>query len=211
MPPPGPRPEFPVARWVLLAFAATWAPLYWREYGWRNFLQLCDIAVFLTLLGIWRGNALLLSSQAVGAMLVDALWAVDYFGRLFTGRHPIGGTDYMFMESIPVFVRALSLFHVVWPPVLLWALCRTGYDRRGWLLQGAIAGAVLVVSRLGPDPAYNVNFAWKAPFINAPVGPAPVHLAVCLVALVLGAYLPTHLILARFYRPGGPAGSNGLA
>ena len=59
---------------------------------------------------------------------------------------------------------------------------------------------MLVVSRLGPDPAYNVNFAWKAPFINAAVGPAPVHLSVCLLALVLGAYLPTHLLLAWFCR-----------
>ncbi|MBI2923486.1 MAG: membrane-associated protein [Planctomycetes bacterium] len=189
-----------MARWVVLGFAAIWAPFYWREYGWRNFLQLCDIAVFLTLAGLWRGNALLLSSQAVGAMVVDILWAVDFFGRAFTGRHPIGGTDYMFMDSIPLFVRALSLFHIVWPLLLLWAIRRSGYDRRGWILQAAIAGAVLLVSRLGPHPSYNVNFAWKAPFIDAPVGPAPVHLAACLLGLVLGAYLPTHVLLARCVR-----------
>ena len=41
-------------RWVALAWLLVWGVSYARVWGWTNFLHLCDLAVILTCLGIWR-------------------------------------------------------------------------------------------------------------------------------------------------------------
>src|SRR5712672_4035908 len=55
--------------------------------GWANFLHLCDVAVFLTCVGLAYNNALLLSSQAVSSLVGDLLWCLDAGWRWFVGRH----------------------------------------------------------------------------------------------------------------------------
>ena len=74
-------PVFPVARWIGLAWLAVWIPAYWSFYGPVVFLNLCDIAVILTCVGLWRGSALLLSSQAVSSLVVDLAWILDLAWR----------------------------------------------------------------------------------------------------------------------------------
>jgi hypothetical protein len=190
-------PRFPRLRWVALAWLAVWVPTYTYELGWRNFLQLCDVGLFVTCAGIWRGDARLLSSQAVGTLVVSGLWMLDVTGRLVGGRHLVGGTEYMWNGERPLFVRLLSLFHVATVPLLLGCLRRTGYDRRGFGLMVAIAGATLIASRLFGTAADNPNYVFRDPFFHRTFGPAPLHLLVTLAALSLVAFLPTHLLLAR--------------
>jgi hypothetical protein len=187
-------------RWAALAWLAVWIPSYTATWGWRNFLQLCDIAVIITAVGLWRGSSLLLSSQALSSLVVDALWTIDAGGRLLTGHHLIGGTAYMWDASFPLPVRLLSLFHVFWPVLLLWSLTKVGYDRRALALQTAIAAVALVLTRIVGDPAKNANFAFRDPFTGSSLGPAPVHLALSVAVLALVAYLPSHLLFSRLYR-----------
>jgi hypothetical protein len=190
-------PPFPHLRWAVLAWLAVWVPTYARELGWRNFLQLCDVGVFVTCLGIWRGSARLLSSQAVGTFVVSALWLLDVSARLIVGRHLIGGTEYMWNHEQPLFVRLLSLFHIATVPLLIVCLRRTGYDRRGLGLAVLIAAVVLIASRALGNPADNMNFVFRDPFLHRAWAPAPAYLAVSLAVLTLVAFLPTHLLLAR--------------
>jgi len=68
---------------------------------------------------------------------------LDVGWRLLSGKHPVGDTEYMWSEQVPLAVRLLSLFHVVWPVLLVWSLGRVGYDRRGFPLQVGIALCVL--------------------------------------------------------------------
>ena len=58
----------------------------------------------------------------------------------------------MFDAAEPLWLRLLSLFHVVVPVLLPWAIRRLGYDPRGWKLQTAIAWVVLPVTYLSTDP-----------------------------------------------------------
>src|SRR6202050_1118582 len=147
------RARVPVwLRWSALLWLFVWIPAYWHTWGAANFLHLCDVAVVLTCVGLWSNSALLLSSQAVSSLLIDTVWAVDAAARFLSGRHLIGGTEYLFDTSFPLWVRMLSLFHVVMPFLLLGALHRVGYDRRGWILQCARAIPVAGVSRLAPSP-----------------------------------------------------------
>src|SRR5438045_9610539 len=91
-------------------------PFYWVQYGPVNFLWVSDIALLATVLALWFENALLASMMAVAVVLLEIAWNVDYFGRLLTGKHLFGLSKYMFDATIPLGVRALSLFHVVLPP-----------------------------------------------------------------------------------------------
>ena len=187
---------FPWMRWAAVVWLAVWIQAYWVVWGWRNFLHLSDVTVILTCVGLWRGSALLLSSQAVASIVVDLAWCLDVAWRLMFSRHLIGGTEYMWDARFPLWVRLLSVFHVFWPVLLLWALARLGYDRRGWVLQSGIAAVALVLARL-LAPAQNINFAYRDPFFGRAWGPAPVHLAVILLPLIVLIYGPTHLALAR--------------
>jgi hypothetical protein len=186
-------------RWSALLWLLVWVPAYWRVWGPANFLFLCDVAAALTCIGLWTNNSLLLSSQAVSSLLIDLAWALDAAWRLFLGRHLIGGTEYLFDARFPLWLRLLSLFHLLLPFLLLWALHRVGYDRRAWALQSAIAILVLVLARIASTPEKNINFAFSDPFFHRAWGPAPVHLAVTSLFLIFVDYLPTHLLLSRIF------------
>jgi hypothetical protein len=188
--------SFPVwVRWAGLVWLAVWIPSYALYWGWANFLHLCDVAVLLTCIGFARGNMLLLSAQAVSSIVGDFLWCLDAGWRLFVGKHLTGGTEYMWDMRFPLWVRLLSLFHVVLPVLLVAALRRNGYDRRAFRLQSGIAAVVLVASRL-LGPSRNINYAFADPIFHRGFGPGPVHLAVVFVALVGIIYWPTHRALA---------------
>ena len=186
-------------RWTALAWLLVWIPAYWHTWGAANFLHLCDVAVMLTCLGLWSNSPLLLSSQAVSSLLIDTAWVFDAAARFLTGRHLIGGTEYLFDSSFPLWVRLLSLFHVVMPFLLLWALHRVGYDRRGWVVQSAIAITVIGLARLAATPKTNINFVYADPFFHRSWGPWPLHVIAVLAFLVFLVYLPTHLLLSRSF------------
>jgi hypothetical protein len=185
---------------VFVGLVVPWAIVYWRAYGLANFLWFCDLGNFLIALALLTKSSLILSSQAVSVLLVQILWAVDVSGRALFGAHPIGGTEYMFDPSTPLPLRLLSLFHVVVPGFLVWGMLRLGYDRRGWLLQTAIAWGVLPICFWVTDPARNINWVY------GPLGQPQIRVepAVYLVALMIAypalVYLPSHLVLRRLFR-----------
>jgi len=195
--------EFPRLRLAALAFLAVYLPAYALAYGLANFLFLCNLAVILAAVGFVTANRLLLSSQAIAILLVGAAWTLDFGSRLLLGRHLIGGTEYMWDAQWPLFARLLSLYHVVLPLALVYALRRVGYDRRGYGLQSAIALAGVALGRLF-GPQANINFAFADPFLKRSWGPAASHLAVVWGFLVLVAYPLSHLLLERLCRPPAP-------
>ncbi|MBI3406708.1 MAG: hypothetical protein HY046_14740 [Acidobacteria bacterium] len=190
-------PEFPILRWLAVLWLIVWVPAYWHTWGCENFLLLCDLAVFLTCFGLLTGNSLLLSSQAVSMAFIGALWALDLLSYGIIGKHIIGGTGYLWDPQYPLWVRALSVYHILLPVIAIWALRRVGYDKRGWRLQSALAIVITIASRWG-DPAKNLNFAFTDPIFQRAWGPAPAHLAFILVVLIFAIYYSTHVMLGRF-------------
>lgn len=191
----------PIPRWIkwtALVWLLVWFPTYWHVWGPQNFLQMCDIAVILTCIGVWTNSSLLISSQAVSALLVCTAWALDAGWRFFLHHHLIGGTEYLFDASEPLWIRLLSLYHLVLSVLLLWLLYRVGYDRRGWALQSAIALPVFIASRF-TLPQKNMNFAFADSFFHRQWGPAPVHLLVIWLFMVFVVYMPTHFFLERTF------------
>jgi len=111
------------------AFVALLVPVYLKEYGPTNFLYFCDVALLMTLVAIWREDSLWASMAAVGILLPQLIWMVDFLGG-FVGFHPIGMTSYMFDPKYSFFARALSFFHFWLPILLVYLIWRLGYDRR---------------------------------------------------------------------------------
>lgn len=193
------RIKFPDSlRRSAIGFLIFWFAVYWRYWGLANFLHLCDMAVILTCLGLWTNSVLLISSQAVASLLIDLAWLLDASWRLITHRHLIGGTEYLFDTAYPLWVRLLSLFHLVLPVVLLWALHRAGYDRRAWALQCAITLVLYSASRF-TAPEKNIGFAFVDPFFHHSWHPAPVHVAFTVLFLSVVVFLPTHLVLRHVF------------
>jgi hypothetical protein len=176
--------------WVLV-----WAPIYARQYGLQNFLFFCDLGNILIGVGLWLESPLIFSWQASSLLLFQTLFTLDLIGALVTGRHFIGGAEYIFDPNLPLAIRLLSLFHVLTPPLLLWAIYRLGYDRRGWMLQTLTAWIVLPINYLW-RPQFDVNWA-RGPFFHQQhTVPGMLYLLLYLIIVPAGVYFPTHLFLS---------------
>jgi len=194
-------PVYPVwMRWISLVWFLFWFTAYWRSWGLANFAHLCDVAVIVTCVGMWTNSALLISSQAVGAFVVDAAWALEACWMIVKRHSLMGGAEYLIDPHYPFWIRLLTLFHLVMPALLLWGLWRSGYDRRGWALQCAIALPAFIAARFTP-PDKNIDFAFADPFFRRAWGPAPTHVLVVWLFMVIVVYWPTHVALKRLFPP----------
>ena len=184
-------------------FVCALVPIYWRQYGPANFLWFSDIALLALVPALWLENALLVSMIAISLVFFEALWNVDFFFRLSTGKSLIGLSAYMFDPKIHLSIRGLSCFHIVLPPLLLWMLYRLGYDQRAFILQTIVALVVLPLSYLVSNPQENVN--WVYGFGQTPqrILPAPLFVILLMLLFPLVIYLPTHLLFAKIFRAAG--------
>jgi len=195
------RVQFPVLRWAAVGWLAVWIPVYWHAWGWQNFLHLCDVAVILSCAGIILGSRLLISSQALATLIPGFVWSLDAGWRIAFGHNLMGGTEYLWDASQPLWIRMLSLFHVVLPVLLVMLCIRFGYDRRALAIQSGITIALLVVSRWIGVSA-NLNYALLDPVFHRQLGAAPIHIGIIFVGIVAVFYLPAHVLLRRNVRDG---------
>jgi len=181
--------------WTVCVIA--WIPLYWRQYGPQNFLFFCDLGNLFITAGLWMESSLIFSWQASGLLLFQTVFIIDVAGTFLSGRHWIGGTEYMFDPHIPLSIRLLSLFHVVTPPLLLWAIARLGYDGRGWKYQTLTAWIVVPINYFW-RPEYDVNWARGPFFREQHVVPGLSYLLAYLIVVPVSIYYPTHRFLLWF-------------
>ena len=177
------------------ACVIVWIPLYWRQYGPQNFLFFCDFGNLFIAVGLWLDSPLIFSWQASGLLLFQTLFTIDLASALVSGRHLIGGTEYMFDPHVLLPIRLLSLFHVVTPPLLLWAIWRLGYDHRGWKYQTLTAWIVVPINYFW-RPQCDVNWARGPFFREQHVVPGFLYLLAYLLIVPAAVYYPTHRFLA---------------
>lgn len=183
--------------WIKLlwtAWVVVWAPVYWRHYGLQNFLFFCDLGNLFIAAGLWLESPLIFSWQATGLLLFQTLFTIDLAGALASGHHVIGGTEYMFDPNVALWIRLLGLFHVAALLLLLWAIWRLGYDRRGWKYQTLTAWIVVPINYFW-RPEYDVNWARGPFFQEQHAVPGFVYLLVYLIAIPATVYFPTHRFL----------------
>jgi hypothetical protein len=205
------RPAERLPLWLKLAYSAFMAvlvPVYWYYYGPTNFLYFCDVAPFLTLAGIWLESPLLVSMCAVGILLPQTIWVLDFFGNMI-GRPVTGMTDYMFKHENSLFLRGLSSFHGWLPFLLLLLVFRLGYDRRALAAWTGLAWLLLLICFFlmpppHPDPGMtpvNINYVWGPSDNVAQSWVSPhVWFAGLMIGMPLLLFAPVHWLLGRIAR-----------
>src|SRR5438445_8727166 len=152
---------------IFTGFMAVLVPVYLHNYGPTNFLYFCDTALLLTLVSIWTKHSLPVSMAAVGILIPQFFWCVDFLCGLL-GFRLTGLTDYMFESHRSLFLRGLSLFHGWLPFLLLYLVWKLGYDRRAFLYWTALGTALILICFFlmpppNPNPGLtpvNINYVW---------------------------------------------------
>lgn len=178
------------------AFAVATVAVYSVKYPLWNFLWFSDIALIVAVPALWLESGLLASMMLVGILLPELVWNASFFWQLLTGKRVFGLTDYMFDPAKPLYLRAISLFHVFLPPLLLWMAWRLGYDARAPVAQTALAWIVLPLSYRLADPKVE-NLNWVFGWTSRPQTRMPplAYLGLVMIGFPILIYLPTHLAL----------------
>ena len=201
------------AKLVVTAFLAVLVPVYLHTYGPTNFLWFCDAALILTVAGMWLESPLLISMCAVGILLPQCLWLAD-FGVNLLGFHFLNLTGYMFDPALPLFTRALSLFHGWLPMLLVWLLFRLGYDKWALISWTVMAGGLVLICYFFTPPAgarlANPNIPININYLYGFNDRQPQHwlnqnlyVILWFGVLWLAAFLPTHLTLRKTFAVDG--------
>lgn len=193
---------------IFTVFMAVLLPVYLHDYGPTNFLYFCDIALLITLYGVWAESSLAISMAAVGILVPQVFWCLDFVWQIFAPHD--GMTAYMFDARKSLFLRGLSFFHGWLPFLLVYLVSRLGYNYRAlktWTLLGwslglvcffflPPAGALLA----DPNTPLNVNYVFGLDDAHPQTWmPQPLFLLVYMLVLLLVAYVPAHLILSRLF------------
>jgi len=169
--------------------------IYWRHRGPANFLWFSDIAMFALVAGLWLESSFIVSLTACMVLVPEILWCVSFFGRLLRLPRVIGIADYMFDTGTPLWLRAVSLFHVPLLAVIVWAPWTLGYDPDVYPAVVLVTWFVFPLTRWLTKPEPNINHVYRLP-IAAGANLTPLqHMLVLMTAVPLALQLPGHLLL----------------
>ena len=98
--------------------------------------------------------------------------------------------------NYPLHIRLLSLFHIVTPPLLIWAIWKLGYDRRAFLVQTVTAWIVLPICFFfGPEK--DINWVWGLFDAKQDVVSPWLYFAACMALYPALLHSPVHWVLSR--------------
>lgn len=194
---------------VYTAFMVVLVPVYWMNYGPSNFLYFCDMALFITLIALWTENAMLASMAAVGIVIPQIFWCVDFAVEL-CGGHLSGMTSYMFDQNKSLFLRGLSLFHGWLPFVLLFMVAKLGYDKRAFVVWTGLAIVLCLIAFFLLPPAgaalTDPNMPRNVNYVFGLDDAVPQHwmsqeayFIVWIMILCAVFYIPAHLVLNKLF------------
>ena len=189
---------FQTIKYFLTLFTLILIPIYSYSYGIQNFLWLSDIGLFLTVVGLWLNSPLLISMAAVGVLTTELFWNIDYFADLLFAYNISSLSDYMFDASYPLFLRGLSLFHVITPIIWIWYLAQYGYDKCSFIYFTFLYWSVLFLIYFGTSPEENINWVFSNQINNIGIA-SPVWFLFLFIAFPLFIFLPTHYVLQKIF------------
>jgi hypothetical protein len=184
--------------WLKAAYTVVVAvvvPIYWVRYGPKNFLWFSDIALIVLVPALWFESALLFSMMALAVLLPELVWTTSFLGGLLFGRPVTGLAGYMFDPELPRWLRGLSLFHLLLPPVLIYGVWRLGYDGRALAAQTLVALVVLPVTWWVTDRETNINWVFGPGARPQERIDPRLYLLLVILFFPCCVYLPTHWLL----------------
>jgi hypothetical protein len=143
---------------VFTLFVSVLVVVYWKYYGPQNFLWMSDVGLFLTLAAVWLESPLIISVCICAFVFVELAWNLDFLIELATGRSLLGLAHYMFQPRHSLFLRLLSLFHVMLPVIWFWLILVWGYDTRALLYAVPLIWLIFITTYWCTDPELNINW-----------------------------------------------------
>lgn len=168
-------------------------PVYWHAYGPKNFLWFCDIGMLVTFLALWLESRLLNSMMVLGVLPLEMFWFVGFL----TGGGVFATADYMFDPSLPLYLRALSLFHFPMPVVTIYMLMKFKYDKRALPLQILLVTMLLPVTRWLTPEKENINWVFPPEILSSL--PTYLYITLMIITLVVVVYIPMHFMLKKYF------------
>lgn len=190
-----------IPEWFKIAYTLAvlvFMVIYWQRYGPRNFLWFSDVAFIGAVPAMWLESALISGTLACMVLMAEVLWNVDYVLRIVLKRRITGLTEYMFDSSIPRWLRAVSLFHVPLPLVMVWLVAAYGYPAAALPAAAGTAAVVLALSYFFSSREKNINWVFGLGRVQHRLAP-PLYLGLLYLGFVLLVFLPTHWLLMRLF------------
>jgi len=187
--------------WLKISFTlmvAVIVPVYWKYWGWKNFLWFSDLALFGLVAALWLESSLIASMVAVTVLLAEVCWNLDLLVQLVFRRPFLGLTNYLFQDDQPLFVRLLTLFHIPLLAVIIYLLVQWGYDERSIFYQVPMVW-IIILATYWAKPEENINWIYGWGEKPQKLMPPNVYLLVHLIAYPMIAMVPIHFLLAHFF------------
>lgn len=167
------------------------------NFGFSNFLWFSCLGLIGMTFALLFESRLLASMMLLMVFVPDEIsWGGDFFIALLTGWHPLSATNYMFDEQYPLFIRTMSLFHIVVPLLLVWMVYKLRYDTRALLAQTLLCTVILLISYNITEPESNINCVFGLSGGAPQTAMHPwLYLAIVMISAPLAFYLPVHLLL----------------
>lgn len=186
--------------WIKLfqtIFVIVFVPVYWKIVGPLNFLWFSDIALFVSVVALWRESRLLASMMAISVAILECVWVIDFFGHMIKGEKFLGLAHYMFGNEDPTIIKILSgIFHFVLPALSFWMVRRLGYDSRAFKYQTVVCWVVLPVTFWLADKSANINWVWGLGSEPQTTLPPLLYLGLLMLAFPFLVYWPSHKLFA---------------
>lgn len=147
-----------ILRFFLTVFLVVLIPTYYNVYGPQNFLWMSDIALFLIVIGLWTRSSLYMSMAAVLTLFLEVFWTIDYFYNLSTGVNLFDIAGYMFDEQYSIFIRGLSLFHLLLPILSLGYMKVWGYHNKALFYSILVLWVNLIICYNFTPASENINW-----------------------------------------------------
>lgn len=180
---------------LLTIFVVVLIPVYYKNYGWQNFLWFSDVGLFITLIAVWMHSSLLISAAVLLTVLLDIAWAIDFFYQLITKKNLLNISGYMFEKKYHVMIRALSLFHLFLPIIWFWCLAQWGFHAQAFLLATVVVWVVMLVTFFFTDPKTNINWV-HVPVVFGWAGfPRVLWLVIVMVGYPVVVMFPLSILL----------------
>jgi hypothetical protein len=164
----------------------------WITYGPANILWISDITLLLAYFATIFQSRFLSSMAILQGLFFESMWVIALLISLIAPMD-FALIKYMYDSSIPIWIRCISLFHLILPPYLVWLLYRFGYTKKALPLQIGINWIVIFLTWAVSKPSANINFVYS----YQKYGWNPLIYLVGLAAAISIILCFTHLIVKK--------------
>jgi hypothetical protein len=169
-------------------------PIYLYKYGAENFLWFSDIAFFAMVPALWLNNRMIASMMAIGVLPIETLWIIG----LFSGGNFLGLANYMYDQTLPLWLRLLSFYHFPMIVAIVYMIYRFGYDKRALLPQIFLSVFIIFLTYEFSNPSENINMIYPPQGIRDFISEKAYFILMPLILITL-FITPAHFLLRKFF------------